>query len=51
MPLTIAIILFPVLIALLVLAGLAAAKDKDLFAQDKEREDKWAAYEHRNRKQ
>ena len=51
MPLTIAIILLPVLIALLVLAGLAAAKDKGLFAQDKEREDKWAAYEHRNRKQ
>ena len=51
MPLTITITLFPVLIALLVLAGLAAAKDKGLFAQDKEREDKWAAYEHRNRKQ
>ena len=50
MPLTITITLFPVLIALLVLAGRAAVKDNGILDQDRTREEKWAAYEHRGKR-
>ncbi len=47
---TIAIIQFLVLIALLVLAGRAAVKDNGILDQDRKREEKWAAYEHRGKR-